>query len=236
MISFPFNQRVLLRRIHGAVGLTALLFALQTQGQSVTYDFETGNDQGFGSGFGDDASATFNIVNIGGSQRMGVVKTVAFQEASRVTTNPLEAQYIAMNAASIDEANYRISYDWYIDTSLSGGNGSFLQLGVYVHILPSNYYAQDFPGAGKDVELNVVQLSSGNVFAGTVSETFSAKGFDLPAGQNEFRFGFIINGDGSPTVFFDNVRIEPVPEPATVALFAAALPALWIARRRSVRK
>ena len=52
--------------------------------QSVTFDFQDGTDQGFGSGFGpDDSSKTFSIVNIGGSLRMEVPRSGAFQEAGR---------------------------------------------------------------------------------------------------------------------------------------------------------
>jgi hypothetical protein len=194
------------------------------------FDFETGTDQGFGTGFGNDASASFPIVNIGGSQRMEVVDTASFQQAGRETGNPGDPQYVAMLAASADEANYTISYDWYIDTSLAPATyGTFLQLGMYVNT-GSGYYAQDFP-AVKDVELNGAQLASGQVFQGTVTETFAAKGFDIPLGETFFRFGFISNGDGTQAkVYYDNVRI--VPEPAALALVGLALPALAMRRGR----
>src|SRR5689334_20889383 len=105
------------------LAMTALLLvAAAATAQSVTYDFETGNDQGFGAGFGDDASKTFPIVNIGGSNRMEVMDTTAFQEAGRQTGNPLDGQYITMLAASADESLATISYDWYIDTGLPQGN------------------------------------------------------------------------------------------------------------------
>jgi hypothetical protein len=111
--------------------------------------------------------------------------------------------------------------------------GSFLQLGTYVNT-GSGYYAQDFPGAGKDVEINGTQLASGQVFSGTVTETFAAKGFNIPAGESFFRFGFISNGDGTlAVVHYDNVTISPVvPEPATLAVLGLGLPALAMRRRR----
>src|SRR5688500_3841336 len=94
-------------------------------------------------------------------------------------------------------------------------------------------YAQDYPGAVKDVEINGTQLSICQVFSGTVTETFTAKGYDMPAADTFFRLGFIINGDGSAqAVYFDNVIVRPVPEPAALGLFALALPALAARRRR----
>lgn len=196
----------------------------------MTFDFESGGDQGFGHKFGDDASEEFPTVSIGGSTRMEVLRNGDFQEAERTTSDPSDAQYLAMAAASGDEAGYLISYDWYVDTSL-GGYGSFLQLGTYVNT-GDGYYAQDFPGAGKDVELGGAELASGGVFSGAVAETFSEKGFDLPAGQSFFRLGFIINGDGpNASVYFDNVSITPVPEPTSLTLLATAIPAIGLMRR-----
>src|SRR4051812_24773501 len=141
-----------------ASGLALWLGALRASAQSVTFDFEDGTDQGFGAGFGDDASLNFPIVMIGGSKRMEVMDTGAFQQAGRQTGNPADGQYQAMLAASAAPTLATISYDWYIDTSLSPGNyGSFLQLGTYVNT-GSGYYAQNFP-AVKEVELNGTQLA-----------------------------------------------------------------------------
>ena len=71
------------------------------------------------TGFGNDASASFPIVNIGGSQRMEVLDTAAFQQAGRETGNAADGQYITMLAASANESLATISYDWYVDTSLA---------------------------------------------------------------------------------------------------------------------
>jgi hypothetical protein len=218
--------------------IIAILFcAVQAPAQSVTFDFETGTDQGFGAGFGNDASATFPIVNIGGSQRMEVMDTAAFQQAGRETGNPADAQYQAMLAASADESLATLSYDYYIDTSLSPGNyGNFLQLGTYINT-GSGYYAQNFPGAGKELELDGAQLASGQLFSGTVSFTLASKGYNIPAGETFFRLGLIINGDGSQTkVYFDNIRLTVVPEPASLAIVGFAVSALWSMRRRSTSR
>src|SRR5262245_41886980 len=107
-------------RFAAVAALVLGLSALKASAQSATLDFETLTDQGFGTGFGNDASATFPIVNIGGSNRMEVTDTSAFQQAGRETSNPAEALYQALLAASNDEANYLFSYDWYVDTSQPG--------------------------------------------------------------------------------------------------------------------
>lgn len=221
-----------MRQLFRVAAVAALLFgAGRASAVSVTYDFEDGTDQGFGNKFSDDASAAFPVVNIGGSNRMEVLRDGGFQEAERTTGNAADPLYQAMLAASGDEAGYEISYDYHIDTSAWGaGAGNFLQLGTYVNT-GSGYYAQNF-GAVKEVELNGAQLASGQVFSGTVTQTFADKGFDLPAGQTFFRLGLIINGDGAAqTVYFDNVSVRPVPEPGALALLGLVPPALALRRR-----
>ena len=219
------------------VAATALwVTAGDASAQSVTYNFEDGTDQGFGTGFGNDASASFPIVNIGGSLRMEVLDTASFQQAGRETGNPGDGQYITMLAGSADESLITLSYDWYVDTSLSPGNyGNFLQLGTYVNT-GSGYYAQDFP-AIKDVELNGGQLASGQVFSGTVTETFAAKGFNIPLAETFFRFGLISNGDGTQAkIYFDNITLSIVPEPTSVALVGVgAIGLIGVVTRRRGR-
>jgi hypothetical protein len=227
-----------MHRVYSLSALAALLVAMRASGAIVTYDFEGGDDQGFGHKFADPGgtSETFPIVSIGGSKRMEVLRNGDFQEAERVTSDPSDLQYLAMDAASNDEAGYLLTYDWYVDTSLSLGNyGTFLQVGTYVNT-GNGYFAQDFPAAGKDVELDGAQLASGGIFSGTISETFSEKGFDLPTGQTFFRLGLIINGDGSAAkVYFDNISISPVvPEPSS-ALMAMAIPAFFLMLRPGCR-
>jgi len=207
-----------------------LLCAGRASAQSVTYDFEDGTDQGWGHKFTNDGtSEDFPIVNVGGSNRMQGGRNGDFQEAERTTSNPADALFQATLAASAAEPAYEISYDWYVDT-LAFGGGNFLQLGTYVNT-GSGYYAQNF-GAVKEVELGGAQLASGQVFSGTVTQTFAEKGFDIPAGETFFRLGLIINGDGPTAVYFDNISVRPVPEPASAMLLGLILPALAMRRRR----
>src|SRR5215471_13101632 len=98
-----------------AAGLVALLFTIQVHGQSAILDFQDGTDQGFGLKFSNDASANFPIVNVGGSLRMYLARTGAFQEADNSHGNDGSALYNAMAAAAANPAGYTISYDYYID-------------------------------------------------------------------------------------------------------------------------
>lgn len=208
--------------------------ALQVSAQSVTFDFQDGTDQGFGNPFSADPANAVNlpVANVAGSNRLKLVRDGSFQEAGRRSFNATDPFHLAMAAAAANEGNYQISYDYYVDTS-TGGFGNFLQLGTYVNAA-DGYYAQDFPGAGKDLELNGADLASGRVFSGTVSETFAAKGFNLAPGASEYELGLIINGDsasGSGIVYIDNVRIAPVPEPTVLAFIGLVVPALLLRRR-----
>jgi hypothetical protein len=93
-----------------------------------------------------------------------------------------------------------------------------LQVGSYYNE-GSGAYAQDFPGSGKEMELNGTQLTGTDVLSGHVAFTLASKGIDIPTGETFYRFGLIMNGDGAQAkVYFDNIQIQVVPEPASLAL------------------
>lgn len=214
--------------------LSACLITGSASAQTVTFDFQNNTDQGFGTGFGDDASKVFPIVNIGGSLRMEVTLG-GFQVAGRGSQGN-DAFLAAMNAAVNNPGISTISYDWYVDTSLAPGTyGTYLQFGSYINS-GLGAYTQDFPASGKDVELNGAQLASGQVFSGTVTETLTQKYGTLSDpnwfAQTFMRFGLIMNGDGAPKVYFDNITITAVPEPSSLCLLGAAASAMWMMRRR----
>ena len=214
-------------------GVAALLLGIiQAQGQSVTFDFQDGTDQGFGTGFGNDASASFTIANVAGSLRMLVPRTGAFQEAGNAHGADGSPFYLAMQAAAANPAGYTISYDWYIDTSNWGTNaGTFFQIGSFVNT-GSGYYAQDF-GSPKEVELNGAQLASGQVFSGHVAINVAGVGYAMPPADTFFRLGLIENGNGSAqAVYFDNISVAPIPEPGSLALTSLGVSALLVAVRR----
>jgi hypothetical protein len=227
-----------MQRMRLLAALAALLVGtMHVSAANVWFHFQDGTDQGFGHKFSNDASESFPIVAIGGSSRMEVLRNGDFQEADHGGSD--QPFLDAFNAAVANPSDYLISYDWYVDTSLSPGNyGTFLQIGTYINAGQGSFpYQQDFPGVGKDVELNGTQLASGGVFSGTVSETLTTKYGAIHADfQNApfQRLGLIINGDGSQAkVYFDNIRIHPiVPEPASLALIVLAAPLLAMWRRR----
>jgi len=212
-------------------GLAALLSCSPASAQMITFDFENGTDQGWGTGFGDDASFSFPIVNIGGSNRMAVTHT-AFQAAGRASQNQTEPFYLAMAAAAANPSGYTLSYDYYIDTTQFAGS-NFLQIGTFVNT-GNGYYAQHFP-TPPEVQLGQAELASGQVFSGRITQTFTADGYAMPTSppENFYRLGLILNGDGPMgNVYFDNITVAPVPEPTSLILCALAVPPMITSLRR----
>ena len=226
----------LLTSLGSAAALVLLLCCTTVSAQSIVFDFEDGTDQGWGPGFGNDADADFEIVNINGSNHLCIPDTGDFQEASFASGDP--AWLALFDAASANPAGFEISYDYFIDTG-SATFGSFLQIGTFWNGGPDFDYAQDFgdDGSPRDVDLTDVDLLSGAIFSGTITETVFDKYGDTSAFVNGAfdRFGIIINGDGlGASVHFDNITITPiaVPEPTTFGLVSLGLCGIALRRRR----
>src|SRR4051794_11216281 len=99
-----------------ALAALVLCGAVQARAQSVTFDFNDATDQGFGNPYSADSGNTVNIpvTNIGGSNRLKLVRDGSFQEVGRRSFNATEPFHLAMSAAAANEGNYQISYDYYV--------------------------------------------------------------------------------------------------------------------------
>jgi hypothetical protein len=224
-----------MKRIFGLAATVALVLgAIQAQGQSVIYTFSDSTSDGWANA-GFSGSPVASVSNIGG-QNYIFLPLGGFQVGNVASDSPgnLSGFNAAMAAALNNPAGYDISYNWYVNTAAFTG-ATFLQIGTFVNT-GSSYYAQDFPGSGKEVELNGTQLASGGVFQGTVTINLAAVGFVDPNAATEtyFRLGLIENGNGTGTgVYFSNISVAPVPEPASLALIGLGMAGLFVIRRRN---
>jgi hypothetical protein len=224
------NNKAKITSFAAAVALLCL-GAIQAQGQSVNYNFSDGTADGWSAtGFGSTPAAS--VVTIAGNNYINI-PLGGFQVANVSSGANGSAFYLAMQDAAANPEGYNISYDYYINTSTFSG-ATYLQLGTFVNT-GSGYYAQDF-STPNEVQLNGTQLASGQVFQGQVTINMAAVGFDMPPADTFFRLGLIENGNGTGVgVYYSDISVSPVPEPASLALFGVGLAAgtAFLRRRKA---
>lgn len=235
MKAFIIQNRRALNCILAAVAVSLGLGLVRTQAQSVTYTFSDGTSDGWANaGFSGSPVAT--VANISG-QNYIYIPYVGFQSGNVASdsTGNLAGFNAAMSAALKNPSGYDISYNYYVNTATFSG-ATFLQLGVFLNT-GSGYYQQDY-STPNQLSFNGSQLSSGQVFTGTVTENLATMGVNDTSAATEtyFRLGIIENtGSGTTGVgaYYTDISITPVPEPATLSLCGIGLATgLMFLRRR----
>jgi hypothetical protein len=200
------------------------LGAVQTQAQSVDFNFSDGTSDGWQNSVFQNSQAA-PIQNIGGINYIYLSPGNFLSGA--VSSGPpgvLPTFYATMAAAAANPAGYDISYDYYINTAGFNSGETFLQLGTFV-ISDNGYYAGDF-GIPNEIQLSGTQMASGQIFQGQVTINMAAVGFDIPAANTFFELGLIVNSDGtSGGVDFTNISVYPVPEPSSFGYYGLGLAA-----------
>jgi hypothetical protein len=207
---------------YGAAIALIGLGAVQTQAQSVDFNFSDGTSDGWDNSVFQDSQAA-PIQNIGGINY--IYLSPGNFLAGDVPSGPpgvLPTFFATMAAAAANPVGYDISYDYYINTSGFNNGETFLQLGTFV-LSDNGYYAGDF-GTPNEIQLSGAQLASGQIFQGQVTINMAAVGFDIPAAGTFFALGLIVNSDGtSGGVDFTNISVFPVPESASFGLYGLGL-------------
>lgn len=223
---------------YGAVFAVCLgLGMTQAQSQSVTYTFSDGTSDGWADA-GFSGTPASSVSNIGGQNYIYVPYT-GFQAANDASDSAgnLAGFNAAMSAAINNPSAYDVSYNYYINTATFTG-ATFLQLGIFVNT-GSGYYSQDY-STPNQVSFNGTQLASGQVFTGTVTENLGTMGVNDPNAATEtyFRLGLIENTGSGTTgvgVYYTDISVTPVPEPATLSLcgFGLASGLMFLRRRKA---
>jgi hypothetical protein len=213
-----------------ALVLSALLMPATLPAQPL-FSFEGNTDGWVVSGF-NSKPVTLGNSSVGathGSQSLAVTQTGDNFSWNTLRNNSgTDAFYAAMNAASANEAGYTLELDvTYRDADIP--NGTFLNLSLWMNSDNGfrDIHSQALTTTMEDKSVHLsIPLTS---FSGTD---------ELASNSSYYQLGIGMNGDwgtGAATVYFDNINIQAVPEPSTLALLAiASLGGFWVLRRRYV--
>jgi len=125
-----------------------------------------------------------------------------------------DAFAVAMNQAALNPNLWRLELDvTYRDADIPDGSVTYLNLSLWMNSDAGfkNVHSLAFTGGHEDTTKNLsIALTD---FAAT----------PLAPNSSFYQLGIGMNGDwgdGSAVVYFDNIRLTPVPEPSTVALLS----------------
>jgi len=228
-------------KMQGLLGVAALavasLLPAARSGAASIGTFETGLEGWGPSGFSSKPITVTqsNVVASEGSNSLAVKQTGdGFSWNTKRegnTTTPSDPFYVAWNSiADVPESQVQIEMDVIYHHADIPDNATFMNMSMYLNN-PNGFR-----------QVDNLALDDGAHIAGNIDQTihlivpltaFSGFGDKVPANANFYQLGWSMNGNwgaGDATVYYDNIQINVVPEPASAALLA--LGALPLLRRR----